>query len=122
MYFSLPIPSLAVVQSRGLFNDPAAEINSLVFEIKEDINDLNSKLDEAQQYVTSHKRALGGPKSQPANHSDNVVGQLKTELLQTTKTFKVSIPHVFFQAFNLCLLSIRSQFAPRQQMIELGRG
>lgn len=37
-----------VVQQRGLFNDPVAEINSLVHVIKQEMQDLNAELDASQ--------------------------------------------------------------------------
>ncbi|KAG5185958.1 soluble NSF attachment protein receptor [Tribonema minus] len=78
-----------LVQSRGLFNDPAQEINELVHDIKQDIQGINTQLDQAQTYVDSRKTQMaGGAQGQHANHSINVVGQLKAELLNATKTFK----------------------------------
>lgn len=43
----------AVVQQRGLFNDPVAEINSLVHMIKQEMQDLNAELDASQ--VCAHE-------------------------------------------------------------------
>ena len=37
-----------MVQQRGLFNDPAPEINALVHDIKQELQDLNSELDASQ--------------------------------------------------------------------------
>ncbi|CAM9734413.1 unnamed protein product, partial [Phaeothamnion confervicola] len=74
-----------LVQRRGLFNDPADDINTLVHSIKEGIQGLNGQLDSTQAYVEHQRRKLG---QQPANHSAHVVGQLKTELMETTKAFK----------------------------------
>ncbi len=46
---SLPdMSSSSVVQQRGLFNDPVAEINSLVHVIKQEMQDLNAELDASQ--------------------------------------------------------------------------
>ena len=54
------------------------------------IQGLNSQLDVAQTYVDGRKaKMVGGAQGQNANHSVNVVGQLKAELLNTTKEFKV---------------------------------
>lgn len=39
---------VSVVQQRGLFNDPVAEINSLVHMIKQEMQDLNAELDASQ--------------------------------------------------------------------------
>ncbi|CBN79451.1 Soluble NSF Attachment Protein (SNAP) Receptor (SNARE) [Ectocarpus siliculosus] len=76
-----------LVQQRGLFNDPVAEINSLVHVIKQEMQDLNTELDASQTYVNRRKQEMGD-RNQAANHSVNVVGQLKMELINTAKTFK----------------------------------
>lgn len=76
-----------LVRSQGLFDDPTDEINSLVHRIKQDISELNSKCDSAQQYVDSRKRSLGDV-NQLTTHSVNVVSQLKSGLMNATKDFK----------------------------------
>lgn len=77
-----------LVQSQGLFDDPTEEINGLIFRIKQELADLNTKCDSAQQYVDSQKRGYRkGEKGQDAHHM-NVVGHLKTGLAHTTKDFK----------------------------------
>ena len=77
-----------LVQSQGLFDDPTEEINGLIFRIKQELADLNTKCDSAQQYVDSQKRGFRkGEKGQDAHHM-NVVGHLKTGLAHTTKDFK----------------------------------
>jgi syntaxin 5 len=76
-----------LVRNQGLFDDPTEEINSLVHRIKQDIGDLNSKCDSAQQYVDNRKRSLGDH-NQLATHSVNVVSQLKSDLMCATKGFK----------------------------------
>ncbi|CAN0113422.1 unnamed protein product, partial [Laminaria digitata] len=76
-----------LVQQRGLFNDPATEINSLVHAIKGEMQALNVELDASQMYVNRRKKEMG-ERNQAASHSVNVVGQLKTELINTAKTFK----------------------------------
>eukprot|EP00904_Undaria_pinnatifida_P008386 jgi/Undpi1/4678/HiC_scaffold_18.g08032.m1 len=76
-----------LVQQRGLFNDPATEINSLVHAIKGEMQALNVELDASQMYVNRRKKEMG-ERNQEASHSVNVVGQLKTELINTAKTFK----------------------------------
>jgi syntaxin 5 len=75
------------VRRQGLFDDPTDEINSLIFRIKEDLASLNGKCDAAQSYVDDQKRMLGA-QNQAANYSLNVVGQLRSELMSTTKDFK----------------------------------
>ncbi|CAM9556312.1 unnamed protein product, partial [Discosporangium mesarthrocarpum] len=76
-----------LVQQRGLFNDPTSEINRLVHGIKSDMQALNNQLDAAQMYVDRQKSQLGD-KNQSTSHSVNVVGQLKSELMNTAVTFK----------------------------------
>jgi syntaxin 5 len=74
-----------LVKRRGLFDDPTEEINVLVGGIKDGIQSLNAQLDAAQSFVDSKKRSNN---TQSASHSVNVVGQLKSELMNTTKVFK----------------------------------
>lgn len=76
-----------LVRNQGLFDDPTEEIDDLIHKIKQDILELNTKCDSAQLYVDSKKRSLG-EKNQIASHSLNVVSQLKTELMLTTKGFQ----------------------------------
>lgn len=78
-----------LVQSQGLFDDPTEEINGLIFRIKQELAELNTKCDSAQQYVDSQKRGYvaKGDKGQDAHHM-NVVGHLKTGLAHATKDFK----------------------------------
>ncbi len=78
-----------LVQNQGLFDDPTEEINGLIFRIKQELAELNTKCDSAQQYVDSQKRGYTtkGEKGQDAHHM-NVVGHLKTGLAHTTKDFK----------------------------------
>ena len=73
--------------SRSLFNDPSEKISSYVHSISEDIRRLNGKLESAQQYVQTKKEALG-KNSQVADHSVMVVGELKSSLINATKSFK----------------------------------
>jgi hypothetical protein len=48
-----------LVKKQGLFDDPTEEINALIFRIKENLDELNSKCDSAQQYVDSRKSSFG---------------------------------------------------------------
>lgn len=66
-----------------MFDDPTEEINNLIFRIKQDLDELNTKCDSAQQYVDTKKLGL-----QLTNHNGKVVSQLKTDLMHTTKDFK----------------------------------
>lgn len=76
-----------LVRRQGLFDDPTEEINSLIYRIKQDLDELNTKCDSAQQYVDQKKRALGNS-NQSAAHNIKVVSQLKTDLMYATKDFK----------------------------------
>jgi hypothetical protein len=70
---------------------PCANVNRTP---PQDVQALNSQLDTAQSYVDSRRAQMaGGAHGQQASHSTNVVGQLKAELLSTTKTFKVRHYH-----------------------------
>jgi len=44
-----------LVQRQGLFDDPTEEINALIFRVKQELGELNSKCDSAQQYVDGQK-------------------------------------------------------------------
>mmetsp|Transcript_13218 Transcript_13218/g.13696 ORF Transcript_13218/g.13696 Transcript_13218/m.13696 type:complete len:228 (-) Transcript_13218:217-900(-) len=79
-----------LVRKQGLFDDPTDKINNLIVRIKEDIADLNSKCDAAQQYVENSKKQRTMP-NQTANHNLNVVSSLKTELLHATQGFKTTL-------------------------------
>lgn len=76
-----------VQRGRSLFNDPAQEISQLVHGISEDIKELNGKLEQAEAFV-AQKRGQLGKTSQVASHSVQVVGELKSSLVSTAKTFK----------------------------------
>ena len=82
----------ALVRSSSLFSDPAEEISLLVHDISEDVSALNSKLESAETYV-QRKRAesAAAAAAQPTQHSVNVVGQLRSELVRCTKAFKAVI-------------------------------
>lgn len=78
-----------LVRKQGLFEDPTDEINSLIFRIKQDLDELNTKCDSAQQYIDSSKGFFGSDsKNQASQHNSKVVGQLKSELMSATKDFK----------------------------------
>lgn len=79
-----------LVKRQGLFDDPTEEINTLIFRIKEELGDLNSKCDVAQKYVDDKKVQLGDT-NQLATHNTKVVSQLKTELMHKTKDFKTAL-------------------------------
>ena len=79
-----------LVRRQGLFDDPTDEINNLVYRIKEDLSELNTKCDTTQQYIDMQKSSSysNAPHKQSSSHSSNVVNQLKSELMNTTKDFK----------------------------------
>ena len=76
-----------LVRRQGLFDDPTEEINNLIFRIKQDLDELNTKCDSAQEYVNGKKRSLG-EQNQATSHNGKVVSQLKTDLMHATKDFK----------------------------------
>lgn len=77
-----------LVKRQGLFDDPTDEINSLIYRIKQDLDDLNSKADSAQQYIDSTKRLISSSKNQSSEHSMKVVSHLKSDLMNFSKDFK----------------------------------
>jgi syntaxin 5 len=78
-----------LVRKQGLFDDPTEEINNLIFRIKEDLDELNTKCDTAQQFIDSSKGFFSAEtKNQASQHNSKVVGQLKSELMSATKDFK----------------------------------
>lgn len=76
-----------LVRRQGLFDDPTDEINNLIYKIKQDLDDMNSKCDSAQQYIDSRKGSYG-ESNQSSTHSVKVVSHLKSDLMETTKDFK----------------------------------
>ena len=79
-----------LVQRQGLFDDPTEEINTLIFRVKQELGELNSKCDTAQQYVESQRRgrsAADVTQGQGAHHG-KVVTQLKHGLADATRSFK----------------------------------
>lgn len=77
-----------LVRKQGLFDDPTEEINSLIFRIKQDLDELNSKCDTAQQFIDNKKSFFGADVSQSSQHNSKVVSNLKSDLMSTTKDFK----------------------------------
>jgi hypothetical protein len=74
------------------------------------IQGLNTQLDVAQTYVDGRKAKMaGGAQGQHANHSVNVVGQLKAELMNTTKEFKVIIVFIY-SSMRICVLQHLGSF------------
>lgn len=79
-----------LIKRQGLFDDPSDKINNLIVRIKDDIGDLNSQCDAAQLFVEDSKRQSAA-KNQASSHNLNVVTSLKSELMNTTKTFKSAL-------------------------------
>ena len=79
-----------LIKRQGLFDDPSDKINNLIVRIKEDIGELNSQCDAAQSFVEDSKRQSAA-KNQASSHNLNVVTSLKSELMNTTKTFKSAL-------------------------------
>jgi syntaxin 5 len=77
-----------LVRNQGLFDDPTEEINSLIFKIKKDLDELNNKCDSAQSFIDSKKSIFGDNSNQSTQHNNKVVSQLKSDLMVTTKDFK----------------------------------
>lgn len=79
-----------LVKRQGLFDDPTDEINTLIYRIKQDLDEMNNKCDTAQHFIDSKKSMFSaGSKNQSSEHSSKVVGHLKSDLLNTTKDFKL---------------------------------
>lgn len=74
-----------LAQRRSLFDDPTAEIQELTFVIKQDLGALNARLDDLQRLRDANRRATN---KQAGDHSENVVGSLKTRLGATAEGFK----------------------------------
>lgn len=78
-----------LVRKQGLFDDPTEEINNLIFRIKQDLDELNTKCDGAQSFIDSKKSFFSDSNaSHSSQHNSKVVGHLKADLMNTTKDFK----------------------------------
>ena len=76
-----------LVRQKSLFHDDSQKVNELVVRIKTAIENLNGRLDGAEQQSTKQKRTLG-KNSQTAQQASNVVGQLQEEFGQAAAGFK----------------------------------
>jgi syntaxin 5 len=74
-----------VKSSNSLFQDDSHQVNHLVMRIKQNIENLNGRLDQANTTIMYQKRKLGAQAGQEAT---NLVGQLKEEFVQATAGFK----------------------------------
>jgi len=78
-----------LVRRRGLFTEESdnAKVNELTVMIKENVQSLNSRLDEAAGIIANEKnKARKG--SQPVQEASNLVGKLQEEFALTTSGFK----------------------------------
>lgn len=67
--------------------DDTDRVNFLVLRIKENIEDLNGRLDEVGKVISKQKRRLGS-NSQAGQEASNLVGQLQEEFVRATTGFK----------------------------------
>ena len=74
-----------VKSSNNLFTDDSQQVNALVMRIKQNIENLNGRLDQANASIQYQKRNLG---SQAGQEASNLVVQLKEEFVQATAGFK----------------------------------
>lgn len=74
-----------VKSSNSLFVDDSNKVNTLVVRIKQNIENLNGRLDQANASISYQKRRLGAQAGQEAS---NLVGQLKEEFGQAAAGFK----------------------------------
>ncbi len=77
-----------LIKRQGLFDDPTEEINNLIYRIKQDLDELNSKCDTAEEYIQAKKSIFSNDAGQSAKHNVSVVSHLKSDLMHATKDFK----------------------------------
>eukprot|EP00588_Corethron_pennatum_P016054 CAMPEP_0194302818 /NCGR_PEP_ID=MMETSP0171-20130528/681_1 /TAXON_ID=218684 /ORGANISM="Corethron pennatum, Strain L29A3" /LENGTH=387 /DNA_ID=CAMNT_0039053451 /DNA_START=44 /DNA_END=1207 /DNA_ORIENTATION=+ len=87
------LKELSTLVSRGggrLFTvgEEASRMDGLVLGIKSSIEELNTRLDDANSYLQSRKRAMGGPSSHAVQSATNLVGQLHEDFASATAGFK----------------------------------
>jgi syntaxin 5 len=74
-----------LVRQKSLFDEDSSAIHSLVISIKANIENLNSRLDQAGTVLQHQKRRLN---TQAGQEATNLVGQLKEEFVKATAGFK----------------------------------
>jgi syntaxin 5 len=74
-----------LVRNKSLFEQDSSNINTLVVRIKSNIENLNSRLDQAAVVLQQEKRRVN---TQAGQEATNLVGQLKEEFVQATAGFK----------------------------------
>jgi len=76
-----------LVRRKGLFVDDTDRVNTLVLQIKTNIENLNGRLEDVQVVIKKQKRRLGNT-SQAGQEASNLVGQLKDDFVKATSGFK----------------------------------
>lgn len=74
-----------LVRNKSLFEQDSSNINMLVMRIKSNIENLNSRLDQAGVVLQQEKRRVN---TQAGQEASNLVGQLKEEFVEATAGFK----------------------------------
>jgi len=72
-----------MAKKKDIFNDKTHDIQVLTVNVKEDITNLNNKIEALERQVKGT-----GPNRAVQAHSSNMVDTLKTRLLEVTKDFK----------------------------------
>ncbi|CAK4720989.1 hypothetical protein LEN26_010894 [Aphanomyces euteiches] len=75
-----------LVRQTNMFNDPTSQINELTQLVKQDITLIHTKLDDLESFQRSQRG--GYSSNHAARHSDAIVTQMKSTLMNTTKGFK----------------------------------
>jgi hypothetical protein len=75
----------AAIKQKNLFADNTDQINRSTYEIKQDIQTLNESLEGMGTYITSHRSTTN---KHNASHTENVLNQLQTRLMEITMDFK----------------------------------
>nr|CCA26417.1 syntaxinlike protein putative [Albugo laibachii Nc14] len=73
-----------LVRQHSVFNDPTEAINATTMLVKKDITSITKQLDHLQEYV--HSR--GDVTKSQATHSEVIVSQMKSDLMDATQGFK----------------------------------
>lgn len=74
-----------LVRQKSLFEEDSSQVNGLVVRIKTNIENLNTRLDQAGIVLQQQKRRLN---TQAGQEATNLVGQLKEEFVEATAGFK----------------------------------
>jgi syntaxin 5 len=71
-----------LAKKKGIFQDQTHDIQVLTFSVKEDIQNLSSKIEALEKHKST------GPNRVYQTHSSNMIDTLKTRILEVTKDFK----------------------------------